>query len=101
MRPKLRPWSVLQDYSKKAIVSQAQSSPNTARTTAQSFTLYAMQSGETYEIFCSYDLGACRWRTPRTRADLGVPKDAFPRDISNATLRFDLACAVGMRRKSR
>ena len=36
-------------------------------------------------------LAACRRRTPRTGADLKVPKDASHRDLSDAALRFGLA----------
>ena len=43
-------------------------------------------------------LRACRRRTPRTRADLKVLKDASCRDLSDATLRFDLALGVCRRR---
>ena len=39
----------------------------------------------------SRHLGACRRRPPRARADQKVPKDASHRDLSDATLRFDLA----------
>ena len=35
--------------------------------------------------------GACRRQMPTTRADLKVPKDASHRDLSDATLRSDLA----------
>ena len=42
-------------------------------------------------------LGACRRRTPKTRADLKVPKDASHRDLSHSTPRFDLA--LGVRRR--
>ena len=41
-------------------------------------------------MFFSRYLGACRRRTPRTRVDLNVPKGASCRDLSDATLRFDL-----------
>ena len=41
-------------------------------------------------VFFQY-LGACRRRTQRTCIDLKVPKDASDRDLSDATLRFDLA----------
>ena len=42
-------------------------------------------------LFFSTYLGACRRRTPRSRADVKVSKDASNRDPSEATLRFDLA----------
>ena len=41
--------------------------------------------------------GACRRRTPRTRADLNVPKDASHQDPFGATFRSDLA--LGVRRR--
>ena len=47
-------------------------------------------------IFFQY-LGASRRRTPRARVDLKVPDDAYHPDLSNATLRFDLA--VGAHRR--
>ena len=43
-------------------------------------------------------LGARRWRLLRTCVDLKVSKDASDRDISDATLRFDLALGVRRRR---
>ena len=42
-------------------------------------------------LFFSSIFGACRRRTPRTRADLKVPWDWSRRDLSDATARFDLA----------
>ena len=41
-------------------------------------------------FFCQR-LGACRRRTPRTRVDLRVPKDASRRELSSAALRSDPA----------
>ena len=41
-------------------------------------------------IFFQY-LRACQRRTPRTRVDLKVPRDASHQDLSDANLRFDLA----------
>ena len=52
--------------------------------------------GRTPFSFLGY-LGARRRRTPRTRDDLKVPEDASDRELSDATLRFDLA--LGVRRR--
>ena len=48
--------------------------------------------------FFLQNLGACRRRTPRTRVDPKVPKDASDRDLSDAALRLDLALGVRRRR---
>ena len=47
-------------------------------------------------VFFQY-LGACRRRTPRTRVGLKGPQDVSHRDLSDATLRFDLT--IGVRRR--
>ena len=51
---------------------------------------------DTVAFFSQY-LGARRRRTPRSPADPKVPEDASGRDLSDATLRFDLA--PGVRRR--
>ena len=51
----------------------------------------------TWSVVFFQNLGACRRRAPRTRADLKVPKDASRQDLSASTLRFDLA--LGVRRR--
>ena len=57
----------------------------------------AIMDGAGPSAFFFQYLGACRRRTPRTCADLKVPKDASGRDLSDATLRFDLAPCVPRR----
>jgi len=60
------------DYSKTSIVRQAMHSPNTARTTAQSYTLYAMQAGMSYK---DYEQASAAW-SGSTSADLKC-RDGF------------------------
>merc|ERR1712072_195574 len=68
------------DYSKAAIVQQAKSSPNTARTTAQSFTLYAMQAGETYK---EYEKLSASWGG--SMSDDGSCKDRYSNCVEMAS----------------
>ena len=49
------------------------------------------------DFFLTFDLGACRRRTPRPRTDLKVPKNAPRQDLFDAACRFNPA--LGDRRR--